>query len=66
MKCTACEKNKCKGKYENRDECLGEKEGIECSCYCKRTKDEVIFSSILSIATGAAVTAGKILYHILI
>lgn len=61
MKCSACANNECEGKYENRHKCKGEKEGIECSCYCRRTKTEVFFSSVFSIGAGVAVAAGNIL-----
>ena len=61
MKCSACSKDKCRGNYENRHMCTGEKEGIECSCYCSKTKSEVFLSSALVIGTGVTVTAGKIL-----
>lgn len=59
MKCSACANNECEGKYESHHKCLSEKEGIECSCSCSRTKGEVFVSSLLSIGTGVAVTAGK-------
>lgn len=53
-KCSACANNLCEGKYENRKMCKDE----NCSCYCKRTKVEVIFTSLLSIGVGVAVTTG--------
>lgn len=59
MKCSTCEKNECEGKYENRDKCIGEKEGIKCTCICRITRNEAVLSSALSIGTGVAVAAGK-------
>ena len=58
MKSSACENNECEGKYEHRDKCLGEKEGIQCTCICRITHNEAVLSSALSIGTGVAVAAG--------
>ncbi|XP_070500613.1 dentin sialophosphoprotein-like [Chironomus tepperi] len=60
MKCSACENNECEGKYEHRDKCVGEQEGIECTCICRITHNEAILSSAISIGTGVAVTAAGI------
>ncbi|XP_070500576.1 uncharacterized protein [Chironomus tepperi] len=59
MKCSACANNECEGKFEYRDRCKGAKEGIDCSCYCKITGEDVFITSIFSIGAGvAAVAAG--------
>jgi hypothetical protein len=52
MKCSACENKKCGRKYENRHECVGEKEGIECSCSCQVSLVEEITASAASLGSG--------------
>lgn len=60
MKCSACQKNRCKRKYENRHRCLGRKEGINCTCTCKVSEDETVGTAVLSIGAGVAAAAGGV------
>lgn len=60
MKCSACQANKCEGKFENRNKCRGRKEKIECTCWCQVSKAEVIGTSAMSIGAGVAMAAGGV------
>lgn len=60
MKCTACQKNECERKYENRHKCTGEKEKIECTCTCQVTAAQEITTSAISIGAGIAAAAGGV------
>ena len=59
MKCSACLNNECEGKYENREKCLGVKEGIECTCICQKTRKEANLAIAASVGTGIATAAGE-------
>lgn len=59
MKCSACSKNECEAKYENRNKCLGEKEGVECTCSCQVSPSDSKKQKTASILAGAAAVAGK-------
>lgn len=60
MKCSACKKKACNWKYENRDDCLGKKEGIECSCTCQVSDLETFVTSAASIVGGVALIGGGV------
>lgn len=54
MKCSACQENKCEGKYENCHKCTGKDEKIECTCICQvpsdlKRKSASIFAGIAAI-----------------
>lgn len=60
MKCSACALKQCDRKYENREKCLKEKEGIKCICICQTP---LLKSTVISIGTatvGIAVAAGEL------
>lgn len=50
MKCLNCKELKCGEKFENKSECLGAKEKINCSCRCQPAK--VKRFGVLSAITG--------------
>jgi hypothetical protein len=56
MKCPPCEKNKCKGAYENRHMC----DGGDCNCVCQITVLEEVFEKGVPIVAGAALTGASV------
>lgn len=61
MKCSSCFIKECDRKYSNRNICVGEKEGIRCTCICQASPEDVNVATTASIGSGAAAIAGKIL-----
>jgi len=59
MKCSACANNECQGKYEYHHKCRGEKEGIQCSCYCREKTSDVVAKTVLSMEVGALAILGN-------
>lgn len=59
MKCSACKKNRCDREYDKRYHCLGEKEGIDCTCTCQVSDLETVVTSAVSVAGGVALMAGS-------
>lgn len=60
MKCSACHNNECERSYENRDKCLGEKEGVECTCSCQTSSSEKITRYVASVGAGIAAVSGGV------
>jgi hypothetical protein len=59
MKCSACQDNKCEGKYENRHKCSGKDEKIECTCSCQVSQRDSIKQKSASIVAGALAVGSK-------
>lgn len=59
MKCTQCFINECDRKHSNRYFCVGESEGIKCTCVCQVSSKDANLASAASIGIGVAVIAGK-------
>lgn len=60
MKCSACHENRCERDYHKRNRCLGDKEGIVCTCTCQVSSDETVGTAVLSIGAGIAAAAGGV------
>lgn len=62
MKCSKCFVKECDRKHSNRHLCVGEVEGVKCTCFCQKSLKEFRLASAASVGTGAVVIAGKLKY----
>ena len=59
MKCSACFKNLCNGEYRNNFRCIGNDQGIHCSCNCKIVKCEIYLRTVSLALVGLILMFGN-------
>jgi hypothetical protein len=59
MKCSKCFVKDCGRKYLNRHVCVGEEEGIQCTCICQVSSKEASIASAASFGSGLAAIVGE-------